>query len=112
VSGGADGRDMLRTILAMQGHEVHEAADGSAAIITALDIRPDVAIIDIGLPGIDGYAVAAHMRQDARTQRTRLIALTGYGTEEDRKRAADAGFDAHMTKPIDPEQLARLLAEA
>jgi CheY-like chemotaxis protein len=110
VEDNADGRDMLRTMLVMQGHDVHEAADGPTAITAALAIRPEVAIIDIGLPGVDGYTVAARLRQDTRTRGMRLIALTGYGTGEDRQRAGEAGFDAHMTKPIDPERLARLLA--
>ena len=109
VEDNADGRDMLRTILTLQGHEVHEAGDGLDAVTTALEIQPDVAVVDIGLPGIDGYAVAARLRQDPRTSGTRLIALTGYGSDEDRRRAVQVGFDAHITKPVDPDVLARLV---
>jgi PAS domain S-box-containing protein len=110
VEDNADGREMLRTMLALQGHEVHEAADGPSAIGRALDVRPHVAIIDIGLPGLDGYAVARRIRAGAPSgDAIRLIALTGYGTEQDRRRATEAGFDAHLTKPVDPERLTLLL---
>ncbi len=111
VEDNADGREILRRLLKMQGHEVHEAADGETAIERALTLEPDVAIIDIGLPGIDGYGVAAGIRASERgRRRMRLIALTGYGSEEDRRRAAEAGFDAHLLKPIDPKRLVQLLS--
>jgi PAS domain S-box-containing protein len=113
VEDNSDGREMLRTMLEVQGHEVHEAAEGRSAIERALMLRPDAAIIDIGLPGMDGYAVAARIRaNEAGHRRMRLIALTGYGSEEDRRRAAEAGFDVHLTKPVEPERLALLLATA
>jgi CheY-like chemotaxis protein len=111
VEDNADGREMLRMMLALQGHDVDEAGDGESAIRKALELRPCVAIIDIGLPGIDGYEVAARMRAaDAGLADMQLIALTGYGTEQDRRRAEEAGFDAHLTKPVVPEKLAHLLA--
>jgi PAS domain S-box-containing protein len=110
VEDNADARELLRVMLSRQGHEVHEAADGETAIAKAPEVCPHIAIIDIGLPGIDGYAVAARLRamMDDAT-RTRLIALTGYGTEQDRRRSAQAGFDAHLTKPVEPQRLAELL---
>jgi CheY-like chemotaxis protein len=73
-------------------------------------MAPDVALIDIGLPGLDGYQVARALRA-AEGRRIRLIALTGYGQPEDRQRALDAGFDAHLVKPVDVDELARVLAE-
>ena len=111
VEDSADGRDMLRTMLTLQGHEVHEAADGPSALERALAVSPEVAIIDIGLPGMDGYVVAARLRSDDPGRRLRLIALTGYGTPDDRRRAQEAGFDAHLIKPVDPARLAQALAD-
>ena len=70
---------------------------------------PDVLLSDIGLPGMDGFGVAAALRQSPRTARARLIAVTGYGQEEDRRRALEAGFDVHLVKPVDPEKLLRHL---
>jgi PAS domain S-box-containing protein len=109
VEDNADGREMLRTMLELRGHQVHEAAEGQSAIEQALELRPHAAIIDIGLPGIDGYAVAERIRANESTRHMRLIALTGYGTEQDQRRAKAAGFDAHLTKPVEPERLALLL---
>jgi CheY-like chemotaxis protein/nitrogen-specific signal transduction histidine kinase len=110
VEDNADGRELLRTMLVLLGHEVYEAADGESAINRALEIRPHIAIIDIGLPGIDGYTVATRLRAAGPDLAAmQLIALTGYGTEQDRRRAAEAGFDAHLTKPVEPERLAPLL---
>jgi CheY-like chemotaxis protein/anti-sigma regulatory factor (Ser/Thr protein kinase) len=111
VEDNRDGREMLRTMLELQGHEVHEAADGVSAVELVEAMRPDVAVVDIGLPGVDGYTVAERIRAaESGDRRMRLIALTGYGSETDRRRAADAGFDAHLTKPVDPQRLAQLLA--
>jgi CheY-like chemotaxis protein len=107
VEDNADAREMLRTLLELQGHEVHEAEDGHAALDRALELRPDVAIIDVGLPRVDGYTLARTIRD--RALPIRLIALTGYGTEQDRRRAAGAGFDAHLTKPVEPEKLDSLI---
>jgi PAS domain S-box-containing protein len=110
VEDNQDGRELLRTMLEVQGHEVHEAADGETAIQKALEVEPHAAIVDIGLPGIDGYDVAARLRAaETGGSRMQLIALTGYGTDQDRRRAAEAGFDAHLTKPLEPERLADLL---
>ena len=111
VEDNRDGREMLRTMLELQGHEVHEAADGVSAVELVKAMQPEVAVVDIGLPGVDGYTVAQRIRAtESGERRMRLIALTGYGSETDRRRAADAGFDAHLTKPVDPQRLAQLLA--
>jgi two-component system, sensor histidine kinase len=72
-------------------------------------LRPDVALIDVGLPGLDGYEVARRLAAIQGRESMRLIAITGYGQTEDRRRALDAGFDAHLTKPVAPEQLAELI---
>jgi PAS domain S-box-containing protein len=108
VEDNEDAREMLRNLLHLLGHEVHEACDGASGIEEARRLRPDAALIDIGLPGIDGYEVARRIR--AEVPRVRLVAVTGYGQPEDRERAFAAGFDVHLVKPVDPEQLQRLLA--
>jgi PAS domain S-box-containing protein len=110
VEDNDDAREMLRTLLELSHHTVREATDGPAAIEAARGFRPDVAIIDVGLPGLDGYAVARSLRASPETERTRLIALTGYGTAKDAARAREAGFDAHLVKPVDPGRLAEVLA--
>jgi len=104
-----DARDMLRHLLTQTGHEVHEAADGLAGLYQALALRPDAAVIDIGLPGLDGYEVARRIRA-AGDAGVLLVAVTGYGQSGDRQRSSEAGFDAHLTKPVDPLALESLLA--
>ena len=100
-----DLRQTLAAALSIQGHEVSEAADGKTAVRLAGELRPDVAIVDIGLPEIDGYEVARQLKANADTARIRLVALTGYGQQEDKQKAVEAGFDEHLTKPVDPEAL-------
>ena len=100
-----DMRQTLAAALSIQGHEVSEAADGKTAVRLAGELRPDVAIVDIGLPEIDGYEVARQLKANADTARIRLVALTGYGQQEDKQKAVEAGFDEHLTKPVDPEAL-------
>jgi two-component system, sensor histidine kinase len=108
IEDNEDAREMLRNLLLVLGHEVYEACDGAAGIQEAQRLRPDAALIDIGLPGIDGYEVARRLRTEVPG--ARLVAVTGYGQPEDRERALAAGFDEHVVKPVDPEQLQRLLA--
>jgi two-component system, sensor histidine kinase len=100
-----DGREMMATMLASFGYPVLQARDGIEGVATALARRPDVALVDIGLPGIDGYEVARRLRQDPATQGIRLIALTGYGLAEDQRRVLDAGFDLHLVKPVEASSL-------
>jgi PAS domain S-box-containing protein len=107
-----DAREMLRTLLQLEGHTVYEAANGIAGLAAALEHRPDVAVIDIGLPEMDGYEVARRLRASESLKRIKLIALTGYGQADDARRAYEAGFDLHVVKPIDPERLAEALATA
>jgi CheY-like chemotaxis protein len=104
-----DGREMMSMMLEAQHCEVLLAASGQEGIDIALSKHPEIAIIDIGLPGMDGYAVARALKQQPQTSTIRLIALTGYGTGEDRQRALDAGFDLHLTKPVAFEQLCAAL---
>lgn len=108
-----DNEDMRKTVaasLALQGHQVAEAGDGAAALALAAKDVPDVAIIDIGLPEIDGYEVARRLRGNAATRHIRLVALTGYGQAEDKQKAAAAGFDEHLTKPVDPATLEKAIS--
>jgi CheY-like chemotaxis protein len=107
VEDNADERQLLRDLLGLAGHEVHEAADGPSGLDAALRLRPEIALIDIGLPGLDGYELARRVR--AKQAPIGLIAVTGYGLPEDRRRAAEAGFDAHFVKPADPDSLTALI---
>jgi PAS domain S-box-containing protein len=109
VEDNTDARESLQLLLQLAGHEVETAADGPSGLRKLEAFRPDVALIDLGLPGIDGYDLVRRVRSLPQTKATRFIALTGYGQAEDRRRALDAGFDVHLTKPVDPDRLQRLL---
>jgi CheY-like chemotaxis protein len=111
VEDNSDSRRSLRVLLELWGYAVAEAADGPAGLDTALDWRPQAAVVDIGLPGFDGYELARRVK-DALGGGTLLIALTAYGRPEDRRRALQAGFSHHLTKPADPQELHRLLQDA
>jgi signal transduction histidine kinase len=110
VDDNADAVEMLSTYLQMRGHRVRTAADGPAALAAVTAATPDVALLDIGLPVMDGYELAARIRRDARAAATRLVAVTGYGQAEDKRRADAAGFDDHLVKPVDIGDLERVLA--
>lgn len=105
-----DSREMMRALLELRGHSVIEAVDGAEAIETIRRERPDVAVVDIGLPIVSGYDVARSVRQSSGGERVFMIALTGYGSQSDVRAAEDAGFDAHLTKPAEPDRLFRLLS--
>ncbi len=109
VEDNQDSRDMLHYILAGAGHEVHEATDGVEGLDAALRLQPDVALVDVGLPRLDGYEVARRIRATPERRGMVLVALTGYGLAEDRDRALKAGFDLHLVKPVDPQQLLDVL---
>jgi signal transduction histidine kinase len=100
-----DGREMMATMLGAYGYAVRQASDGLQGVHTAAATLPDVALIDIGLPGIDGYEVARRLRADEATQGIRLIALTGYGQADDHRRVMEAGFDLHLVKPVQVDDL-------
>ena len=104
-----DAREALRALLELEGHRVDAAGNGSHAIELVRAQPPDIALIDIGLPEVDGYEVARQIRALA-PRCPYLIALTGYGQPEDVKRALEAGFDAHLLKPVDPDALATVLS--
>jgi signal transduction histidine kinase/CheY-like chemotaxis protein len=109
IEDNRDFREMLSAGLALIGHEVRDAADGEAGLRVAMETHPEIALIDIGLPGIDGYEVARRLRSGNAAGAMRLIALTGYGQPTDIERARDAGFDAHITKPVDLDDLELVL---
>jgi len=106
-----DGREMMATMLASFGYPVLQARDGLEGVKLALAECPDVALVDIGLPGIDGYEVARRLRIDPATRALRLIAVTGYGLAEDQRRVLEAGFDYHMVKPVDVAALIERMGE-
>ena len=110
VEDGADARAAMRALVRMWGHDVVVAEDGPSGVERAREFRPEIALLDIGLPGLDGYQVAKAVR-DSLGQDVCLIALTGYGQAEDRHRARAAGFDAHLVKPVEPPRLKRILAD-
>jgi two-component system, sensor histidine kinase len=104
-----DGRESLRLLLGLWGHQVEVAGDGMLGVEKALSWRPDAAIVDINLPLLDGHEVARRIRAELGSEVV-LIALTAYGQLEDRERALRAGFDVHLTKPVDVDRLQSLLA--
>jgi signal transduction histidine kinase len=104
-----DATASLGILLRLMGHDVRVANDGASAIEAACAFRPEVVLLDIGMPVMDGYEVARRLRREPSCDGTRLIALTGYGRDEDRQRSRDAGFDDHLVKPVDLESLRRLL---
>ena len=108
VEDNADARETLKMLLQVAGHEVDTAESAPAALEKLARFQPDVALIDIGLPGVDGYSLARSIREDGG-RHLRLIALTGYGQLEDRQKALAAGFDVHVTKPVGLDQLRTLL---
>ncbi len=112
VEDNRDVRESFREALELSGHEVLESGDGPSGVETALAALPDVALIDIALPGIDGYEVARRIRSAPEGHQIFLIAVTGYGEPQDRRRAEEAGFDLHLVKPVDFERLSEALATA
>jgi CheY-like chemotaxis protein len=106
----ADALETLATVLELGGHEVFSATNGSLALESAERHLPEVALLDIGMPLLDGYEVARRIRAQAWGKRITLVALTGWGQDSDRRRSQEAGFDSHLVKPLDLEKLTQLLA--
>jgi CheY-like chemotaxis protein len=106
-----DAADSLTMLLELLGHRVRVSHDGPSALELARRHPPDVMLVDIGLPGMDGYEVARRIRADAHLRGVVLVALTGYGRDEDRERALAAGFDHHLVKPVNPDALETLVAQ-
>jgi CheY-like chemotaxis protein len=107
-----DNLDQLRTLstlLRLEGYEVDYATNGYVAIDVAERFKPDVVLLDLGLPGLDGFDVCKWLRRHVGLEHTRIIAVTGYGTEADRARSLAAGCEHHLTKPYDPQHLLSLL---
>jgi signal transduction histidine kinase len=111
VEDNPDIRNTFETLVRLWGHEVAMAPDGPSGVELIVERRPDIALVDVGLPGMNGYEVARAVRKAVPNGGLRLIALTGYGQPSDREQAMAAGFDAHLLKPLTPEALQRLLAE-
>lgn len=110
VDDNVDAADSLGLMLEMAGHQVRTANDGEAGIAVAAQFRPDVVLMDIGMPKLNGYEAARRMRQHPWSQGMVLVALTGWGQEGDRKKSADAGFDHHLVKPVEMDALTKLMA--
>ncbi|MGH8284282.1 MAG: response regulator [Steroidobacteraceae bacterium] len=106
----ADNAESLSQLLRAMQHETEIAFDGPSAVAAAERFTPDVVLLDIGLPGFDGYEVARRIRELPRGREVRLIAITGWGQDGDERRAWAAGFDAHLTKPVDPAALLSIVA--
>jgi CheY-like chemotaxis protein len=104
-----DAADSLAMLLEIEGHEVRVAHGGHAALALAQAFRPDIALVDIGMPELNGYEVAAALRREPWGRAIQLIALTGWGQESDRRHSKAAGFDRHLTKPIDMGALSAVL---
>jgi PAS domain S-box-containing protein len=110
VDDNEDAAEWLATVLRLHGHETHVAHDGLEAVTAAEQIRPDAVLLDIGLPRLDGYGACRRIRAQSWGRDLLLVALTGWGQDEDRQKSRDAGFDAHLVKPVDDEALLKLLA--
>ena len=109
VEDNRDSAESLRQLLYQSGYEVAVAYTGQEGLRAARRLKPDVVLCDIGLPDSNGFVVASALREDPQTSRARLIAVTAYGQDEDRRRAREAGFDLHLVKPVDPQVLLRRL---
>lgn len=104
-----DAAESLSEVLRLLGHDVRVAYDGQQALHVAAEFRPEVVLLDIGMPKLNGYETAQRMRSQPWAAQATLVALTGWGEDDDRRRASDAGFDRHFTKPVDPAELLQML---
>jgi CheY-like chemotaxis protein len=110
VDDNVDAADTLSLMLRFDGHETHAVYSGVDVLDQVEAFRPDLILLDIGLPGMDGYEAARRIRERARGKHLELVALTGYGQPEDRARALREGFDAHLVKPVNLDELFRVIA--
>ena len=108
----ADTAESFGEILRMMGNDVHVVTDGLEALKAADALRPDVAMLDLGMPGLSGYELASALRREPWGRSMMLVAVTGWGQAEDRRRSREAGFDHHFVKPVEPGEIERLLDEA
>jgi CheY-like chemotaxis protein len=109
VDDNHDSADTMAELIRIWGHDVRTANDGPSALECARGFHPQVVLLDVGLPGMDGYELARRLRAEGLAG-TLLVSVTGYGQDEDRRRAEEAGFDHHLTKPVDPDTLLRIVA--
>jgi signal transduction histidine kinase/CheY-like chemotaxis protein len=112
VDDARDNADTLAKLLRVMGHEAHVAYGGAEAVAATESLRPDGIVLDIGMPGMDGFEACRRIRASSWGRRARIVALTGWGQEHDRRGSAEAGFDAHLVKPIDPALLLEALTRA
>src|SRR6185436_8870257 len=105
VDDNVDAADSIAMLLSMEGHQTRTVNTARAALLAAPEFQPEVVLLDIGLPEMDGYEVARRLREQNGAHRMRLVAVTGYGQPADRRRARAAGFDEHMVKPVEPATL-------
>ncbi len=112
VDDNCDAADSLGMLLTLAGADVHVAYDGPSALAAIPIYRPHVALLDVGMPGMDGYTVATRIREDAQNRDMLLLALTGFGQDQDRQRSSLAGFNEHLTKPADLARLQALVASS
>ncbi|HWI38794.1 MAG TPA: PAS domain S-box protein [Burkholderiales bacterium] len=110
VDDNVDAAETLQMVVSTMGHDAETVHDGRAAIEAACSRRPDVVLLDISMPGMDGFSVARRLRSEPGLRKIRVVALTGFGQQDDRRRTREAGFDDHLVKPVSPEDLRRLLA--
>jgi CheY-like chemotaxis protein len=111
VDDNADSADGLAMLLELQGHETRVAYDGESALETARSFRPHAALLDIGMPSMDGYELARRLRAAPETKETMLVAMTGWGQEEDQRKGREAGFAHHLVKPFEPSAVEKVLAD-
>ena len=109
IDDNKDAAESMSMLFELWGHEAVCVYDGRTALDTAAKFRPDAVFLDIGLPGMDGYEIAEHLREIPRAGRIVLVAITGYGQDEDRRRSREAGIDHHLVKPVAPDTLLKLL---
>ena len=110
VDDNLDAAESLALLLTLDGHDVRVAHDGAAALVAVEADPPDLVFLDIGMPVMNGYEVAQRLRQWPGLQNLLLVAMTGWGQEEDRRRSQEAGFDHHLVKPVEPDALRKVLA--
>ena len=110
VDDNVDAAESLAEVLALAGHDVRVAHDGAAGVAAAAEFRPGVILLDLGMPKLNGYEAARRVRSEPWGAAVVLVAVTGWGAAEDRRKTRDAGFDHHLVKPVDPAALLKLLS--
>jgi CheY-like chemotaxis protein len=111
VDDSVDSAKMLALMLRLGGHDARTAYDGESALATAISFVPEVAFLDLNLPGMSGYELARRLRPEPTLDRLILVAMTGFGDDEDRQRTREAGFDHHLVKPADPQVVEKLFRD-